>query len=248
MLKIVGATDIGRRRAQNQDLFASKVFDGRCGYAVVCDGMGGENGGEVASSLACGDIARILTDGFRPEMDERSIKLLFTTALESANALVQEKAQNDPNLEGMGTTAVMTIVVGQEVYYAHAGDSRLYLISPKAQTVKALTTDHTVVQMMLERGEITPDEAKDHQDRHYITRAVGVAAQIEPDFGACKLEEGDILLLCSDGLYNMVSEEQFCALCLEATGKECASPFIDKANEMGGIDNITAVLLYDMGA
>lgn len=243
MLRMIGGTDKGRVRAVNQDTYTGRVVSEELAYGVVCDGMGGENGGETASSLACAEMERILEGGIRPGMDNRSVHGLLESALVTANAVVHQKAADVPSLVGMGTTAVAAVVLGSEIVLCHAGDSRAYLVT--AQEPKRLTVDHTVVQMLINKGEITEEEAATHPGRHYITRAVGADERISADFGSCTLEQDQVLLLCSDGLYNMIDGAEFLALAKAALEQNSAAPFLERANQLGGADNITVLLIYN---
>ncbi len=244
MISTVGATDRGRYRGANQDTYACKVLDKKLAYGVVCDGMGGEQGGEVAAATACGQIVRTL-ESLRGDMDSRSLSILLDAALTTANAMVAEQAGRDPNLEGMGTTAVVAVALGNRLYHCHVGDSRAYLL--RGGSVTRLTRDHTVVQMLLDRGDITAAEAEVHPKRHYITRVVGVADWSAPDYGEARLEQGDVVLLCSDGLYNMVGEDELGPLGLQAARESAPEILINRANELGGVDNITAILISGFG-
>ncbi len=244
MLGIIGITDKGLSRATNQDRFAGEVFAPDFAYGVVCDGMGGENGGGIASSIACEEIRRMMENS-RRGMDERSLYLLLESAVSTANIMVYEKAQQsfeDESLQGMGTTVCLAVISGDVVTIANVGDSRAYLARKGHLT--QLTTDHTVVQIMVDRGEITPEEAITHESRHLITRAVGVERTVDLSYSTAEMEEGDILLLCSDGLYNMVMPERLLPLLQRCVEEDDATCLVETANAAGGKDNITAVLLY----
>ena len=243
MFNIIGGTDKGRMRASNQDIFAGRALEENCAYGLVCDGLGGENGGETASQLACQEISRILEGGLRPDMSERSVRGLLESALVTANAIVRRKAREDPSLVGMCTTAVAAVALESgQVTICHAGDSRAYLL--RGEEATPLTTDHTLVQMLINEGRITEEQAADRPDRHHITRAVGAEDHLDVELSHCALEEGDVLLLCSDGLYNMVDKGEYPALSRRCREEGSAAPFLDRANELGGADNITVLLLY----
>ncbi len=244
MIRTAGATDKGRYRGANQDTYACKALGEGLAYGVVCDGMGGEQGGEVAAATACRQIVRTL-EGLRRDMDSRSLSSLLDSALTTANALVLEQAGKSAHLEGMGTTAVVAVVLGSRLYHCHVGDSRVYLL--RGEGITRLTRDHTVVQMLLDRGDITAAEAEVHPKRHYITRAVGVDDWSPPDYGETLLQPGDIVLLCSDGLYNMVDEEELGRLGRQAARQKQPEILINRANELGGIDNITVILISGFG-
>ena len=244
MLGIIGATDKGLTRVVNEDRFAGEVFAPDFAYGVVCDGMGGQNGGGIASGIACEEIRRMVENSHRG-MDERSVYLLLETAISTANIMVYEKAVQQPgdeSLRGMGTTACLAVVNGDTAFIANVGDSRAYLVREDALT--QLTTDHTVVQRMVDRGEITPEEAATHQNRNLITRAVGVERTVDISYSTARMEAGDILLLCSDGLYSMIPAELLPGLLQRCVAEDDGRLLLEEANRRGGRDNITAVIIY----
>lgn len=236
-----GKTDRGLCREINQDSFSfCQISDTLC-YAVLCDGMGGENGGNVASELTVRDIGRELSAALGSDAEQKDLRTIMEQAISHANLVVNRAARDTEALRGMGTTVVLAVAEGSTVTIAHAGDSRAYLIH--GEELSQLTHDHTVVQMLMERGEITEEEALSHPQRHYITRAVGVDCEIRVEFSQVELGEGDAVLLCSDGLYNYADPTDFPRLVREALESGDASGFIDAANAGGGGDNITAVIL-----
>lgn len=246
MLRIIAATDKGLVRELNEDRFAGEIFDPDCAYALVCDGMGGENAGSVASGIACEEIRRLMESSLRRGMDEKSLYHLLEIAVSTANAMVYDKASQDPeNMGGMGTTACLAVISGETAYIANVGDSRAYLL--RGGELSRLTVDHTVVQLMLDNGEITPEQAEGHQDRHYLTRAVGVEKGVDPAYSRTPLQSGDMLLLCSDGLYNMIPHGELAALIRKAAAEDSGAVFPEAANAAGGRDNITAVLIIFEG-
>ncbi len=155
MLRIIGATDKGLVRYVNEDRFAGEVFSPDLAYGVVCDGMGGENAGAVASAIACEEIRRMLESSCRPGMDQRSAYMVLESAVATANAVVYDKAEQDPEvMRGMGTTVCLALVAGEKVYLANVGDSRGYLL--RAGELHRLTTDHTLARMLLDPGGAAP--------------------------------------------------------------------------------------------
>ena len=242
MLRIIGATDKGLVREVNEDRFAGEVFSPDLAYGVVCDGMGGENAGSVASAIACEEIRRLLESSCRRGMDEKSVYHLLEIAVATANAMVYDKAQQNPeNMGGMGTTVCLAVVSGNTAYVTNVGDSRVYLL--RGEELTPLTVDHTVTQMLLDQGEITREEARGHEGRHYLTKAVGIGRTVDPAYGRAALQDGDLLLLCSDGLYNMVPAPEICRLARKAAAEDDGSLLIEEANRRGGRDNITAVMI-----
>lgn len=236
---IAGDTHTGQKRRNNQDAFRMEKLDDKR-LLMVCDGMGGEQGGEQASELAIEAAAAMLRRDFKKTTDESSVRRMLECAGAAANSVVFDAAQADSALAGMGTTLVGAVVLPDCAHFIHAGDSRAYLLRDDVLT--QLTVDHTVVQMLIDRGEISQDDAKHHPQRHYITRAVGVVSQISYDIFSIDLLPNDTILLCSDGLYNYMSHEDICALTAIAVKRKSVAPLIDRANENGGGDNITAVL------
>lgn len=240
-MEIFSRTDKGMVRSSNQDAELHGTFADGDVWAVVCDGMGGANGGSVASSTAVEEIARELRESYRSEMSGNAVRDMLGNAIKSANIKVYIESQEDLSLRGMGTTVVAVIVSGNTAYIAHAGDSRAYLITKSS--LRQLTTDHSVVQAMVDRGELTADEARHHPRKNLITRALGVKPKLDIDYCECPLAAGDILLMCSDGLSNCVEEREMCDILRSNGGQAAVDKLIDTANENGGSDNITAVAL-----
>lgn len=236
---IFGQTDVGSVRAENQDAYRVGLLSQGVRYAVVCDGMGGAAGGSVASRLAADLIEERLKSGYRENMSEKSLLRMLETTIAAANALVYDEAMADADLRGMGTTAVVVVVRGDTVFTAHIGDSRIYLVN---DDMIQLTTDHSVVQEMIEKGQLTPEEAKHHPRKNLITRAIGVDSRVTSDLQVLTVEATDGLLLCSDGLSNMVEPNEMMTIIRDTEiPAEIPSRLVDAANAAGGMDNITAV-------
>ncbi|MBQ7596928.1 MAG: serine/threonine-protein phosphatase, partial [Clostridia bacterium] len=195
-MKISAKSDKGMMRAENQDSFSTGELPNSAAWAVVCDGMGGAAGGRTASTTAVRIISEKISSGFNPRMSDLSVKNLLISAVESANAVLYDMALNDEALNGMGTTVTAALVNTDRLYVASAGDSRVYLISDK---IIQVTTDHSLVQEMVNRGEITKEEASIHPKKNIITRALGIDGDIRVDFFQEEFnKEKDIVLLCSD--------------------------------------------------
>lgn len=245
MIRMLSVTDIGLRRSTNQDTLAHSA-EGQPVWALVCDGMGGHAAGNIAAEIARETLVRALAGGLRPAMSERAVRLLMETAAENANTAIFRRAEQEPALRGMGTTVVAAALLENTLYLCHAGDSRAYLL--REGKAVALTKDHSVVQRLIDEGEITPKQALNHPERHFITKALGVRQEsLCPDFGVHSLCAGDMLLLCSDGLHGLVPGEELYGLCTEAVQQGNAQLLADRANSLGGTDNISAVLLYGLG-
>jgi serine/threonine protein phosphatase PrpC len=233
----VGRTDTGQIRQGNEDAYwtGDSVF-------AVADGMGGHLAGEVASETALEPVAeldgRIFADG---EEATRALR----RAVDQANAMVARRAHDEPAFRGMGTTLTATMVEGRRLHLAHVGDSRAYLL--RRGELDQITDDHTLVQHLINEGQISKEEAQTHPQRSIITRAIGVAHEVEIDSFTIDLEQGDVVLLCSDGLTGVVTDDRIAETLKRFPDLERATDtLIDLANEAGGPDNITVLLLrYD---
>ncbi len=222
----------------NQDyVFASQDTVGNLpNLFAVADGMGGHNAGDYASSHA----VRILVDEIREDTDYNPVKVI-RHAIETANTEIIEQAQKDEKLRGMGTTMVVATIVGQYAYVANVGDSRLYVVDKQ---LRQITRDHSLVDEMVRMGEINADEARVHPDKNIITRAVGAADHVEADFFEVELCEDDRILLCTDGLTNMVRDKEICDTIRQNDNIEtAASQLVAMANANGGRDNITVMII-----
>lgn len=239
--QVFGDTDIGLVRANNQDRFAVGRVNDSMVYAVVCDGMGGNKGGNVASQMACDFAEMALKRDLSPEMSELSLRAVFSSVFSAANALVYEASRQKEHLRGMGTTMVIALIHNNMLYVGSVGDSRCY-ISNKDNT-RQITKDHTVVQMMVDMGEITQEEALYHPKRHFITKAVGVTDSVEMDFTVESVNQDNIVLLCSDGLYCYLSPNVMYDLLTTSVKEKSVNNLIEIAKAGGGSDNITAVVM-----
>ncbi len=238
-MKMTGDTHIGLVRSTNQDALRFGTLENGAVYAVVCDGMGGANGGNIASHLAVDIIAERIINAYSNAQVPRSPDHLLASAMAAANIEIFDKAAVEPMLEGMGTTVVAAIVCGNDAYVSHVGDSRLYLYRDGA--LQQITRDHSVVQEMIESGQITEEQARSHPRKHFITRALGVTALEEGEYDELTLQPGDKLLLCTDGLTNMVSNQAIAAM-LGDVQQSTIETMIQAALTNGGSDNITVVL------
>lgn len=249
-MRASGQTDIGKVRSVNQDTY--KILPDNNIY-IVADGMGGHAAGDKASQLAVKTISEILlqynpeTETLSPEDEEErsiSIEEVLRFALESANEQILLASMGNQHLQGMGTTAIIALVHGGTLYLGHIGDSRTYLI--RNEQIQQVSEDHSVVQQLVKAGAITADEAESHPYKNVITKCLGMQNKIEPDTLVFPLEEGDRFLMCSDGLSNMVTNEVILEEIKRSSDPEptCQS-LIDLANDGGGTDNITVVLLYN---
>lgn len=238
-VKIVAKTDKGVIREQNQDAYAVGELPGEVAWAVVCDGMGGAAGGNIASALAVKVISDKINASYNEKMREASIRNLLESAITAANIEVYDMAKARQELRGMGTTVVCAIVRDNVAYIAHAGDSRAYLANKDGLT--QLTVDHSMVQDLVNQGRITAEEAENHPNKNLITRAVGVDDNIEIDFTQTELNKNETLLLCTDGLSNYVSKSELLDDISDGQYYAFADRLVKRANNNGGGDNITVV-------
>ena len=240
-MKIAAKSDKGLVRSNNQDSYAAGELPGNVAWAVVCDGMGGAAGGNVASATAVKLISEKIATCYHAGMSDGSIKNLLISAIESANMLVFDTAGQNEALFGMGTTVVAVIINVDRVYVACVGDSRVYIVS---ESMFQVTTDHSVVQNMIDNGEITKEEARFHPQKNVITRALGVDRDIRVDFFQEEIDKDkDIVLLCTDGLTNYVDEPTIYSIAKNSSRYEIADELVKTANDNGGGDNITVVVL-----
>ena len=237
-MKIQSFTDTGRVRDMNQDAFKTGFFKDGGAWAVVCDGMGGVSGGQIASEICVNEVSLHIEKGYRKSMSMKSVKNLLVSAITAANIKVFETANENKEYFGMGTTVVAVVILNGFAAVAHVGDSRAYFINDE---IKQITRDHSVVQYLIDMGRITKEAAKTHPDRNVITRAVGVNPEVDVDVDIIPINEGETILICSDGLYEYVSEKEMFDMIKNPDEDEPAKKLLEMANEAGGKDNITVV-------
>ena len=231
-------TDVGRIRSINQDyVFASDTPVGKLpNLFVVADGMGGHNAGDRASSYA----VEVFLRSVRWERDKNPIRII-RRSIEKANTKVLEEAKSKEKYQGMGTTMVVATIVKDTLYVANVGDSRLYLIG---DTIRQITRDHSLVEEMIRAGGITREEGRYHPDKNVITRAIGVEERVAIDFFDVQMKKDDTLLLCTDGLSNMLTDKERERIIKEESSLRMAGKrLVEAANRNGGSDNITALLV-----
>lgn len=243
-MRAFSVSDKGPVRKENQDHAEAVLLRARAGAVLlVCDGMGGANGGALASSLAAGtylERLRGLLSGSR--RNAVLLPLWMQDACTAANTAVYDRACADPACAGMGTTLVSAVVLGRRAEVLNVGDSRAYLLRGGALT--QITRDHSVVAELVERGELTPGQALHHPNRNLITRAVGVEQTVQSDLFSLRLRRGDRLLLCSDGLSNTLSEEELLDLaCAGKSASAVCHALVDRAVEKGARDNVSAAIV-----
>ena len=242
-MQIFGETDKGKIRKINQDYYTNRVISSNLGYSIVCDGMGGAEGGEIASKMAAEYIDRNLFDKLSSDLADGQLMDLLTESVKKANYEIYNFSSEHKKLSGMGTTVVSIIVKNNKIFGVNDGDTRLYKINKKTRELKQITKDHTFVQLLLESGQITKEQALTHPKKHIITRALGVEDYIETDNFKTELKKDEIILICSDGLYNYMDEASLVKKAIDSAQIGTVRPLIDLANENGGGDNITAVVV-----
>lgn len=239
-MKIYSITDPGKVRSSNQDAFFAGELIPDAAFAIVCDGMGGANAGNVASETAVKVITDYILRSYRAKMDSFDIEKMLKNAIVSANIDVYDMSLKDATLSGMGTTVVAALIHNDEVVIAHVGDSRAYLIDDSLQQ---LTRDHSVVQSLVESGKITPEDAKVHPRKNVITRALGAEENVVVDSMQLVLKEGQTLLLCTDGLTGYAESDEIFNIFKTTDAELVPEKLVELAINGGGGDNITAVTL-----
>lgn len=240
-MEIYSKTDIGKVRKTNQDSVLVKKLSENLAWSLVCDGMGGTYGGDVASRTAVKIIENYM-DSFLTEKDSKEeIKSKMYNAVNGANLGIFEKSKIDASLNHMGTTVVLCVASNDFLQIVYAGDSRVYVVNKKE--IKQLSKDHSVVQEMVDSGEITEQDAKNHPQKNIITRALGVNSSINLDYIECVIEKNDMILSCTDGLTNYLDEKSIFKVFSQNTISSVPSELIREANNLGGSDNITAAVI-----
>lgn len=239
-MKIYSKIDKGIVRNSNQDAYFAGEISQEVTFAVVCDGMGGAKAGNVASTTAVKSISEYIANSYRKNMSLDDITKMLRNAIISANIEIYDMAAQNEQLQGMGTTVVAAVVRGGNAVVANVGDSRVYLVD---DNITQLTTDHSIVQTLIESGKITAEDAKVHPRKNVITRALGAESDVAVDIAEYNLSENNTLLLCTDGLTNFVSEEDILKTFKENDISQVPEKLVNLANEGGGGDNITAVTL-----
>ena len=233
-------TNVGKVRQNNQDsVFRTETAIGNLpNLFIVADGMGGHNGGDEASKLCIDSICEYVK-----ESQEEQIIPIMEGAIRHANTMIYEKSLEDPKLSGMGTTVVAAVIDNGVLYVANVGDSRLYYV--EGNELKQITEDHSLVEEMVKKGDLDRSEARFHPNKNIITRALGVGKVIDIDYFELHTEEKNLVLLCSDGLSNMLSDDEILGV-INANRSEAdiiARGLVDKANDNGGKDNITVIVI-----
>lgn len=244
-MKIWGITDTGLVRQENQDSFLTASTE-RYDILVVCDGMGGTNGGKIASTIASACFMQELTESAMDSAKSMEVAECMQRAITRSNDAIRERAQEDETVSHMGTTLVGAVCTEKVAVVCNIGDSRAYYLT--VDGITQITRDHSVVENMVERGEITQNEARHHPSRNIITRALGPDPEVEADYFTVEWKSGDYLMLCSDGLVNTVTDQEMLFEVIHAPHEEeCLQRLLEIAKHNGAPDNVTAVLIKNEG-
>ena len=244
MIKAYAKSDQGKVREINQDYFYISNSLDEVQLYILADGMGGYNGGEIASKLAVQTAKNYIQNNFKDiEKDKDSIIQLLGSSMEYANMVVYEKSKENPELQGMGTTLEICLIYNNKVYIGHVGDSRIYRI--RKQFIRKLTQDHSYVQKLVKEGTITKEQAAHHPQKNMLMKALGCNAFVEPDVMVKGFLKDDILIICSDGLTNLVDQETIYEMASKNM-EQATKDLVKLANDRGGYDNITVVIIKNI--
>ncbi|MGN0976890.1 MAG: Stp1/IreP family PP2C-type Ser/Thr phosphatase, partial [Faecousia sp.] len=237
-----GLTDPGNVRKQNQDAYRIEQLDRGTLLCIVCDGMGGAKSGNIASTLAVEVFVEEVRRCWKPSMDQEKIDQMLRGAVKLANFTVYDQAAQFAEFDGMGTTLVAALVRGKKVTVVNVGDSRAYAIDRGG--IQQITKDHSLVQLMVDRGELTPEVSKTYPGKNYITRAIGTEPMVMCDIFHRDVSRGDFLLLCSDGLSNLMDDQEILFEVVHGVNKQhCCKRLLNIAKNRGAPDNVTSILV-----
>ena len=237
-----GLSDRGCVRKQNQDAYHIEKLDRNSLLCVVCDGMGGAKSGNIASTLAVDVFVEEVRRTWTPGITQYKLEQMLRAAVKLANFTVYDQAQQFEEFAGMGTTLVAALIHGQRVTVVNVGDSRAYKVD--SDGIRQVTRDHSLVQMMVDRGELSPEVARTYPGKNFITRAIGTESLVECDLYHLDVKKGDYLLLCSDGLSNMMDEQEMLFEIVHGVKKQhCCQRLLNIAKNRGAPDNVTSILI-----
>ena len=240
-MRILAKSDIGKAREMNQDFYFISDLKDEIKLFILADGMGGHKGGEIASSLAVNNIKNFIFNNFKKTKKDRdSILALMRGAIEFANMIIYEKAQENISIHDMGTTVDVCLIYNNKVFIGHVGDSRVYRI--RKNFMRKLTTDHSYVEKLVREGQITKEEAYHHPKKNMLMKALGCNSLVEPDVICKGFLKDDILLMCSDGLTNMLRDSEIYEVLLKNPDNP-EEALVNSANEAGGLDNTTVIII-----
>ena len=237
-----GLTDTGCVRKQNQDAYQIEKLDRTSLLCVVCDGMCGAKSGNIASTLAVDVFVQEVRQSWKPRLEQEKIDQILRNAVNLANFTVYDQSQQFPEFDGMGTTLVAVLIHGKKATVINVGDSRAYGIDESG--IRQITKDHSLVQLMVDRGELTAERAKTYPGKNFITRAIGTEPTIMSDIFHLDVSKGDYFLLCSDGLSNVMDDQEILFEVVHGVNKaHCCKRLLNIAKNRGAPDNVTSVLV-----
>ena len=237
-----GITDPGCVRTQNQDTFLMEELDRNTLLCVVCDGMGGAKSGNIASTLAADVFVQQIRDGWRSNLSTTEVDDLLRNTIKLVNFTVYDQAMQFADFEGMGTTLVAALIHGKRVAIVNVGDSRCYHL--RADGIRQITVDHSLVQMMIQRGELTSEQGRKYPGKNLITRAIGTESSVLCDLFHLDVERGEGLLLCSDGLSNVMDDQEILFEFIHGSDRQnCCGQLLEVAKNRGAPDNVTCILV-----
>ncbi len=240
-MRVFAKSDIGKAREMNQDYYYISTPEEKINLYILADGMGGYKGGEIASKIATTTVKSYIESNFEKiSYDKEEILKLIKSAIEYANMVVYEKSKENEELEGMGTTLEVCLIYNNKAYIGHLGDSRIYRI--RKEFIRKLTTDHSYVQKLVKDGTISEEEAEHHPKKNMLTKALGCTPFVEPDVTIKGFIKDDIILICSDGLTNMLADDEIYKT-IKQEPERAVDELIKKANDAGGYDNITVIII-----
>ena len=238
MIQAFATSDVGKAREINEDYFYISYPDDEIQLFILADGMGGYNGGEVASKLAVQSAKNYIQTNYEKNKDD--LLSLVKSSTQYANMIVFEKAQANAEISNMGTTLDVCLIYQNKAFISHIGDSRIYRI--RKEVIRRLTKDHSYVQQLVDEGKITKEESMKHPKKNMLMKALGCTTFVEPDASVHGFIKGDTILMCSDGLTNMVSEQEIKSI-LKENPTDATKLLVQRANDLGGNDNITAIII-----
>lgn len=240
-MQVFAKTDIGRERKINEDFYYISEPEDKIKLFILADGMGGYNAGEVASRMAVETVKEYIYKHFeKSKVSKEKIEELISDSIEYANSTIYKKAQSKKELNGMGTTLDVCLIYNNKIYIGHIGDSRVYRI--RKEFMRRITRDHSYVQTLIEDGKISKEEAYHHPKKNMLTKALGCMEKVEPDVYTKTFIKDDIILMTSDGLTNMIKEEEIYNI-IKQDKVNATENLVKQANENGGYDNITVVII-----
>ena len=237
-----GLSDPGCVRKQNQDAYHIEQIDKNTLLGIVCDGMGGAKSGNIASTLAVDVFVQEIRRCYKSSMDQDKIDQMLLSAAKLANFTVYDQSLQIEEFDGMGTTLVGVLIKGRKATVINVGDSRAYRVS--TANIRQITTDHSLVELMIKKGELTREQARSFPGKNYITRAIGTESMVQCDIFHLDLNRGDCLFLCSDGLSNLVDDQEILFEVVHGVNKQhCCQRLLNIAKNRGAPDNVTSVLI-----